>query len=297
MPRAKAAPHPQTTAPPPSRFVFVLYHGADENDSVLDHLSGQLVMKVRRQLETLITEPQGRVEIDVWLESPGGDAHAAYKLALLLRSKANRLRVVVPDYAKSAATLLTLAADEIYMAPAAELGPLDAQIPREGGLVTTISALDIAKSVDDLVATAFNTAFERGAVVLQATRLTRIETLSLMLDFAAKFMEPIVRQLDPAMVHWSSSLLEVSTEYAERLIKMRHASTPAAKPNLARQLVSNYPTHGFVISREEARDRLGLPVRDLKDYDLSEKACTRHRAFEDSSRNSIDLLTYAEATK
>lgn len=77
-------------------------------------------------LEDGIAEPRENVELDLWLESPGGDAHAAYKLALLLRAHASRLRVVIPDYAKSAATLLTLAADEIYVAPVAELGPLDA---------------------------------------------------------------------------------------------------------------------------------------------------------------------------
>ena len=88
-------------------------------------------------------------EIDLWLESPGGDAHVSYKIALLLRSYTPKLRVIVPDYAKSAATLLSLAADEIYMARAAELGPLDAQIgyEKEG---MTISALDRARSLEDL---------------------------------------------------------------------------------------------------------------------------------------------------
>ena len=82
-------------------------------------------------MEEEIESPKECTEIDVWLDSPGGKANAAYKIALLLRSRAAKLRVVVSDYAKSAATLLVLAADEIYMAGAAELGPLDAQIGYE----------------------------------------------------------------------------------------------------------------------------------------------------------------------
>jgi hypothetical protein len=253
-------------------------------------------MHLRRQLDNLVTQKRDVVQIDVWLESPGGDAHAAYKLALLLRSRARTLRVIVPDYAKSAATLLTLAADEIYMAPAAELGPLDAQIPREGGLISTISALDIARSVDDLVETAFDMALDRGAEVLQATRLTRVETLSLMLDFAAKFMEPIVRQLDPTLIHWSSTLLDASTAYADRLLKMRDSRlAPPALPNLSKALVGNYPTHGFVISRDEARTTLRLPVKDLEEYDLQQQACNLHQNFEDGTVNMVKVMTLSDA--
>src|SRR4051812_34950208 len=90
------------------------------------------LVPIRRAIEDQVSQPRNRVEIDVWLESPGGDAHAAFKLALMLRDAARFVRVVVPDYAKSAATLLALAGDEIYLAPGAELGPLDAQMPEEG---------------------------------------------------------------------------------------------------------------------------------------------------------------------
>ncbi|MHB1502276.1 MAG: SDH family Clp fold serine proteinase [Candidatus Dormibacteria bacterium] len=276
-----------------ARYILVLYQGLDTRAED-DEIGASLVTRLRHQCDDLIKEPKDQVEVDVWLESPGGDAHAAYKLALVLRGKAHHLRVVVPDYAKSAATLLTLAADEIFMAPAAELGPLDAQIPREGGLVTVISALDIARSLEDLAQTALDLAIGGGAHALHITRLTRAETLSMMLDFSAKFMEPIVRQMDPALIHWSSTLLDVSVSYAERLLALR---SPQAKPALARLprlLVENYPTHGFVISRDEARDRLQLPVFDLDKYDFSDEACRRHREFELSRVSVVEVLRVSD---
>jgi hypothetical protein len=219
------------------RYFVVLFQDGSYDSPDPGNIGAPLVFQLRRACEDAIEAPAESVEIDVWLESPGGDAHMAYKLAMLLRSHAKVLRVIVPDYAKSAATLLTLAADEIYMAPAAELGPLDAQIPREGGLVTSISALDIARSVDDLADTAFNLALNHGADILQATRLTRSESLSMMLDFSAKFMEPVVRQLDPTLIHWSNTLLDVSAEYAKRLLGMRHTA-PGAR-SIPNALVSN----------------------------------------------------------
>lgn len=64
-----------------------------------------------------------------------------------LQYRCRKLRAVVPDYAKSAATLFLLGVDEFFMAPSAELGPLDAQIEypdREG---VTVSALDVSKAL------------------------------------------------------------------------------------------------------------------------------------------------------
>src|SRR4051794_38722789 len=113
-------------------------------------IDGRTLTPVRRAIEDRVSEPRDEVAIDVWLESPGGDAHVAFKLALILRDAASSVRVVIPDYAKSAATLLTLAGDEIYMAPGAELGPLDAQMPEEGSLMGAISALNIARAADDV---------------------------------------------------------------------------------------------------------------------------------------------------
>jgi len=167
---------------------------------------------IRRAIEDQVTEPREEVAIDVWLESPGGDAHIAFKLALMLRSAAASVRVVVPDYAKSAATLLALAGDEIYMAPGAELGPLDAQMPEEGSLKGAMSALNIARAADDVARNAVQIALRGGAEVLKLTRLSRADTMDVMFRFSASFSEPLVRQLDPRVVHDAKQILTVTVK-------------------------------------------------------------------------------------
>jgi len=62
------------------------------------------------------------------IDSAGGKANAAYELATLLRRHCGGFVAVVPRRAKSAATLLALGADKIFMNENAELGPLDVQI-------------------------------------------------------------------------------------------------------------------------------------------------------------------------
>jgi ATP-dependent protease ClpP protease subunit len=70
--------------------------------------------------------------IDFLLNTTGGDVSTADKMARILRrrvgSTAGALRVIVPDYAKSAGTLLALGADTIVMSDSSELGPIDPQI-------------------------------------------------------------------------------------------------------------------------------------------------------------------------
>ena len=48
----------------------------------------------------------------------------------MVRKKAStgRVRVIVPDYAKSAGTLMALGADRIIMSETSELGPIDPQV-------------------------------------------------------------------------------------------------------------------------------------------------------------------------
>jgi hypothetical protein len=71
-------------------------------------------------------------DVDLLLHTGGGDTDAAEKLMALVRVTVDKgwLRVVVPDFAKSAGTLMALAADRIIMSATSELGPIDPQVIR-----------------------------------------------------------------------------------------------------------------------------------------------------------------------
>lgn len=80
-------------------------------------------------VEMLHNVPPGS-SIDLLLHTGGGDIDAAEKIVSMLRAaagKAGSFRVIVPDFAKSAGTLIALAADKIVMSDSSELGPIDPQ--------------------------------------------------------------------------------------------------------------------------------------------------------------------------
>jgi serine dehydrogenase proteinase len=78
----------------------------------------------------LLHNVPGQCDVDLLLHTGGGDIDAAEKLISMVRTKVGTatLRVVVPDYAKSAGTLMALGADTIVMSDTSELGPIDPQI-------------------------------------------------------------------------------------------------------------------------------------------------------------------------
>jgi hypothetical protein len=63
-----------------------------------------------------------------------------------MQERCNELTIVVPDMAKSAATLMCLGADHILMGPAGDLGPVDPQFQLGANLV---GAKEIVKAVDE----------------------------------------------------------------------------------------------------------------------------------------------------
>ena len=66
-------------------------------------------------------------DLDLILHSPGGSLDAAEAIVSYLRTRFSNIRVIVPQFAKSAATMIACSADEIVLGNHSFLGPTDAQ--------------------------------------------------------------------------------------------------------------------------------------------------------------------------
>jgi ATP-dependent protease ClpP protease subunit len=73
-------------------------------------------------------------EADIMIQTPGGNVDAAEKLISILRQKLTSWRVVVPSWAKSAGTVISMSAKEIVLGINSELCPIDPQWILQGGL-------------------------------------------------------------------------------------------------------------------------------------------------------------------
>lgn len=188
------------------------------------------------------------------IDSGGGYAQAAFQIANLFRRHAGGFVAVVPRYAKSAATLLTLGADEILMGEDAELGPLDAQLwdpdREEPG-----SALDEVQALERLHTVALEQ-LDQTMILLQMRTPKKTEIL---LPIASKFstdmMVPLLDKVDTVHYARQARVLKVAEDYAVRLL---HGNYGEDAKTIADKLVNGYPEHGFVIDRDEADSLLGI---------------------------------------
>lgn len=189
------------------------------------------------------------------IDSPGGVGSIAYQIAELFR-KRGRFIAVVPRYAKSAATLLALGAEIIYIDRDAELGPLDVQII-DPDKEQQISALDELQSLERLTAAGLE-AIDHSMIHLIGRTGKKVETiLPMTLEYVANMLRPLFEGID--VVHYTqmSRALKIAEEYATRLLMPNYGDMAKS---IARKLVEDYPEHGFVIDIEEA-GQIGLNVQ------------------------------------
>jgi ClpP class serine protease len=78
--------------------------------------------------QDILSDCEANCDLDLLLQSPGGEIDSAEKLVYMIRERVRSLRIIVVERAKSAATLIALAADEILMSSTSELGPIDPQV-------------------------------------------------------------------------------------------------------------------------------------------------------------------------
>lgn len=76
------------------------------------------------------------------MHTPGGVTNATETIVSYLRSKFSDIEVIVPTFAMSAGTMISLAADRIIMGRQSQLGPIDPQLPVSERIVSAIAILD-----------------------------------------------------------------------------------------------------------------------------------------------------------
>ena len=94
------------------------------------NVSPDLVSIVDEDLQGLMEVIHGLRggNLDLILHSPGGSPEAAEAFVIYLRSKFDHIRVIVPNLAMSAATMVACAGDVIVMGKHSFLGPIDPQL-------------------------------------------------------------------------------------------------------------------------------------------------------------------------
>jgi Serine dehydrogenase proteinase len=196
--------------------------------------------------------PEKVAKLDLVIHSNGGDGVVPWRLMTLLHEYAEKVDVLVPHRAFSAATLAALGAHEIPMHPMGMLGPIDASIVNPLG-PTDPQGQQVAVSGEDVAA--------YYALVRDDLNIRHEEELVQAFRVLAEKVHPLVL----GSVKRGSAQ---SRMLGEKLIGL-HAEVDAQHLDLLEQLTTKLYYHGHPISRDEAIT-LGLPV--IKPDDTVERA-------------------------
>lgn len=174
------------------------------------------------------TSFQEKKPILLVLYSDGGEIGSAYLIGQLCREYTkDKFIVTVPRQAKSSATLLCCAADEIHMGSLSELGPIDPQIGGKPALGLKASVTHICDLVKDNPHAS---------------------------DMFSKYLN---LSLDPVQLGYYERVAESAAQYAERLLKAHPSNLKQQPSEIAALLVYSYKDHGFVIDKTEALQIFG----------------------------------------
>jgi Serine dehydrogenase proteinase len=201
-------------------------------------------------------------DLDLIVQSSGGDIHAAYLIMSMLRERMNKgkgkLVVCVPSRAQSAATLLCLGADQILLGDLAALGPLDAQIRMgvtDAGTPNYISALHLLKALSRLQEFSLES-FTAMASHLDAHQASHDAQVKYGIKYSHAITRPLFEHIQSGEVGYWDQMLKTGEEYGRRLLERGdlvmediEISRKDHIKSIVHQMVFEYPSHELVIDR------------------------------------------------
>ncbi len=184
-------------------------------------------------------------KIDLLIHTIGGDIDSAEKIIKMLQSKTEiqdgekdrdnvPLRVIVPDLAKSAGTLIALGANQIVMSDSSELGTIDPQVrlPDRYGNYTWFSAFDYIDAYKECE----QRLNDNPSNVTERTMFNKFE---------------------PHLYHRIKTIKDRAKKCAEKAIKQHGGPYTQIVSDLMN--TKKFPSHSQVIDWEDAEE-IGLPI-------------------------------------
>lgn len=180
-------------------------------------------------------------KIYLFIKSSGGNGQASLRLVNLLRQYCNEVIALVPLECASAATMITLGANEIHMGPMAYLTPVDTS------LTHSLSPIDR----------------DNDRVSVSLDELTRVVRLWQAQNGKAEEnpYQELFKHVHPLVIGAVDRAESLSIMLCKELLAY-HIKDDKVQDKIAGALNAKYPSHGYPILFEEAK-RIGLKVSHL----------------------------------
>lgn len=213
----------------------------ENEDNPLDELKEQLaLLSEKRKSTAMLFYASGNIDyykassflrilrsepdidnLDLMIDSGGGELTMAVKIVNICKNYSNKFTVIVPFYAKSAATMIALSADDLILGKAGELGPIDPQVKHP----------------------AFDMFFPASSI-------------KNALEFIESSSDPYIKmtmadKLDPLLI---GAYIRTIDEARQYLMEVPSVKNSENKEEIIETFTRKYADHGFPITQEICKD-------------------------------------------
>lgn len=245
----------------------ITYLTSDRQGPVNARVAMDIIPIISKQLRQI-----GKVEnIDLFLYSTGGDTMVPWRLVSMIREYCDKFSVLIPYKAHSAASMISLGADEIVMTDLSELSPID---PSTANIFNPADPKNVQNkipiSVEDVMAY-FDLAKNKFGIKSDED-LTKIFN---------KFVEsnPQIHPLALGNVNRTHNLIR---RLAERLLKSHKNQI---KDDEIQKIVDYFTeklySHQYFIGRKEAKEDLGVKTVVDAPADLAKAMTELYESYAD----------------
>ncbi len=244
----------------------ITYATSDRQGPVNARVAMDIIPIISSQLRKI-----GKQEkIDLVLYSAGGDTMVPWRLVSMIREYCDQFSVIIPYKAHSAATMISLGADEIVMSDMSELSPID---PSTANVFNPIDPQNPQKRIPisvEEVMSYFDLAKNKFGIKSDE-ELTKIFN---------KFVEstPSIHPLALGNVNRTHNLIKI---LAKRLLKSHKESMKEDEvEKVIEFLTEKLYSHQYYIGRKEAKEDLGIKSVVFAGQDLSDLMTDIYEEYE-----------------
>lgn len=226
----------------------------------------------------------GGERLALFIKSNGGDVEASLRIVNLIRNYFSRVTAFIPQECASAATIISLGADEIRMGPMAHLTAIDSSLRHNLSPIDETENRRVSVSQDEL------------------TRIIKLWNANAR-DHHANPYSDVFRYIHPLVVGAIDRSSSLSVKICREVLSY-HIGDDAVCERISNHLNSEYPSHSYPITAREAR-KIGLNVTPLdpKINDLlldlseiySEMAQKALTDFDENNYHDNEIMNIIEA--
>jgi hypothetical protein len=184
-----------------------------------------------------------QTEIGIFIKSGGGSGQASLRIINLLRKYCNKVTAIIPLECASAATMIAIGADDIFMGPLSYLTAVDTSLKHQ---------LSPRDSQNRAVAVSLDG-------VNRVVKLWNKESQSSQTNP----YEALFQYIHPLVIGAIDRSESLSKRVCQEIMSY-HIDDNKKIEDISNQLNSNYPSHGYPITLKEAQ-HIGLNAHELDD--------------------------------